>query len=102
MGTDAIDLFVRTTRYLTENLQLGVHLDFSQRDRGKPVHETKRESSVDLTWWVSRKMQFTVGYTYQRLKNPGQITSIDPFTETFTPNVTANNNFLWTSLVVEF
>ena len=36
------------------------------------------------------------------LKNPGQITSINPFVETFAQGVTANNNFLWTSLAVEF
>jgi len=102
MGTDGIDFFIRTTRYLTEKVQLGTNFNLQERDRGQPVHERKQEAAFDLTWWVSSKMQFTVGYTYQRLKNPGQITSVNPFIETFAPGITANNNFLWTSLVVEF
>ena len=102
MGTDAVDLFVRTTRSLTDRLQLGANLDLSERDRGKPIHERKLETALDLTWWPSSQTQFTVGYTYQWLKNPGQITSINPFIETFAAGATANNHFLWTSLVVEY
>ena len=102
MGTDGIDFFVRTTRYLTETLQLGTNFNIQERDRGQPVHERKREAAVDLTWWLSSRAQFTVGYTYQRLKNPGQITDINPFTETFASGVVSNNHLLWTSLAVEF
>ncbi|MGQ0811185.1 MAG: capsule assembly Wzi family protein [Nitrospiraceae bacterium] len=102
MGTDGIDFFIRSTRYLTENVQLGTNFNWQERDRGQPVHERKREVAIDLTWWISRQTQFTVGYTYQRLNNPGQITNINPFVETFTPNLTANNHLLWTSLAIEF
>jgi len=102
MGTDAIDLFVRTTRYLTDDLQLGANFNLQERDRGQSPHETKREAAVDLTWWVSPKIEFTAGYTYQRIKNPGEITSINPFVETFASGVTSNNHFLWTNLAVQF
>ena len=102
MGTDAIDLFIRSTRFLTEELQLGSNVDYQERARGLPVHEQKREAAVDLTWWVSRRMQIAAGYTYQRIKNPGQISSETPFVETFTPNVTANNHLLWTSFTMQF
>ena len=102
MGTDGIDLFVRSTRYLTEKLQLGANLDFQQRDRGQPIHEQKREAALDLTWWISNQTQLTFGYTYQNIKNPGQVTSINPFIETFAPNVTSTNHFLWTNVSVEF
>jgi Capsule assembly protein Wzi len=102
MGTDAIDLFIRSTRFLTEELQLGSNVDYQERARGLPVHEQKREAAVDLTWWVSRRMQIAVGYTYQRIKNPGQISSVTPFIETFAPNVTANNHLAWTSITMEF
>ena len=40
--------------------------------------------------------------TYQRIENPGQITSINPFVETFPAGVTSNNHLLWTNLAVEF
>ncbi|MDA2910930.1 capsule assembly Wzi family protein [Nitrospiraceae bacterium AH_259_D15_M11_P09] len=102
MGTDAIDVFVRTTRYLTDDLQLGANFNLQERDRGQSPHETKREAAVDLTWWVSPKIEFTAGYTYQRIKNPGEITSINPFAETFTGGVTSTNHFLWTNLAVQF
>lgn len=102
MGTDAIDLFIRSTRYLTDHLQLGTNMNYQERERGLPVHEQKREISVDLTWWLSRRMQIVCGYTYQRIKNPGQISSDTPFVETFAQNVTATNHLVWTSLAMEF
>ena len=102
MGTDAIDLFIRTTSFLTDDIQLGANVDYYERDRGKPVHEKGREAGLDLTWWLSSRTQITVGYTYQRILNPGQITSINPFVETFASGVISNNHFLWTSLAFEF
>lgn len=102
MGTDGIDFFVRTTRYLTETLQLGVNFNLQERARGLPIHERKRETAVDVTWWLSTGAQLAVGYTFQRIKNPGQITGINPFVETFPGGVTSRNHLLWTSLMVEF
>src|SRR5213594_1121983 len=98
MGTDAIDFFVRSTRYVTDALQLGANVEYLERARGQPVHEKKREAGVDLNWWISSHVQLTFAYTYQRFENPGQITSINPFVETFPAGVTSNNHFLWTSL----
>ena len=102
MGTDATDLFIRTTSFLTDDIQLGINVDFNERDRGKPVHERTREATLDLTRWLSSQTQITVGYTYQRISNPGQVTGITPFVETFTGGVTSSNHFLWTSLAVQF
>lgn len=102
MGTDAIDFFVRSTRYLTDRLQLGANFNLQERDRGQPVHEKKREAAIDLTWWWSSRTQFTVGYTFQRLKNPGQISNITPFIQTFAAGVEAQNHLFWTSLAVQF
>ena len=102
MGTDATDFFVRTTRYLTDTLQLGANFNLQERDRGQPVHEKKREAAVDLTWWWSKNVQFMGGYTFQRLTNPGQISAITPFAETFAAGVTAKNHLLWTAVAVQF
>ena len=68
----------------------------------QPVHETKREAEVDLTWWWSSRLHFTFGYTYQRIENPGQITNISPFVETFAAGVTAKNHLFWTSMALQF
>ena len=102
MGTDGVDLFMRMTRYMTDNLQLGMNLEVSERARGLPVHETKHEGTVDLKWWLSSKTHLTVTYTFQQIKNPGQITAINPFQETFAAGVVSNNHLLWTNLAIEF
>ena len=102
MGTDAIDIFIRSTRYLTDNLQLGSHLNFQERARGLAVHERKYETSVDLTYWLTPRTQLAIGYVYQRIKNPGQISSLTPYTEIFAPDVTATNQLVWMSLAKEF
>ena len=102
MGTDAIDFFIRSTRYLTDELQLGHNFNYQERARGLPVHERKYEAAVDLTWWFSRQTQINFGYTFQRLHNPGQISSLVPFVETFASGVTANNHLFSTSVVMTF
>ncbi len=102
MGTDGIDFFVRTTRYLTETLQLGANFNIQERDRGQPIHEKKREAAVDLTYWYSKDVQFMAGYVFQRLKNPGQVSAITPFVETFAAGVEAQNHLFWTSVAVQF
>jgi capsule assembly protein Wzi len=102
MGTDGIDLFMRSTRYMTEDVQVGSNFDYQERQRGLAVHERKYEASTDMTWWFSKRTQFSFGYTYQRIYNPGQISSVVPFVETFAPNVTANNHLFWTNLTISF
>jgi Capsule assembly protein Wzi len=102
MGTDGIDFFVRSTRSLLEDLQLGSNFDYQERGRGQSVFERKQEMSADLTWWMTPTTQFTFAYVYQRIKNPGQISSMTPFVETFTPNVTATNHLFSVSLIKEF
>jgi hypothetical protein len=102
MGTDATDYFLRATRHMTDDLVVGVNLDYSQRGMSLPQHEKKREAAVDVTWWLTGKMQLTVGYTYQHIQNPGQITSINPFQETFASGVLSENSFFWTNLAWEF
>jgi len=102
VGSDGVDYFLRTTRFMTDELQLGVNLDYSERGKANPVYEKKKEAAVDLTWWFSKRFSLTVAYTYQRIENPGQITSINPFQETFQAGLVSNNNFVWTNLVFEF
>lgn len=102
VGTDGTDYFLRTTRHMTDDLQLGVNLDLSERGRGLPQHEKKREVTADATWWLTKQAQLTVGYTYQHIKNPGQITDINPFEETFAAGVVSENSFFWTSLAWQF
>jgi len=102
IGTDGIDYFLRMTRHLRDDLQLGINWDRSLRGRGNPISEKKQEAGADVTWWFSKQFSLTVAYTYQRIENPGQITSINPFQETFAAGLVSNNNFVWTNFVFEF
>ncbi len=102
MGTDAIDWYVRSTRFVTESIQLGLAFNVQERDRGQPVHERKQEIALDGTWWLSSRALVNIGYTYQQIRNPGQVTQINPFSETFAPNLTAKNHLLGTSFTVDF
>jgi hypothetical protein len=102
MGTDGIDVFIRGTRYLTDDVQLASHFNYQERERGRPVHERKQETAVDVTWWMTPRTQITFGYVYQRIKNPGQISSMTPFVLTFAPNVTATNHLISMAVIKEF
>ena len=102
MGTNASDFYVRSTRYLWDDLKLGSHFNYQERDRNVPNPEKRYEVGTDVIWWVTNKFQLGFNYTYQRIKNPGQITSIDPFELTFAPGVTSNNHLFWTTLTYEF
>ena len=102
IGSNGIDYFLRTTRHMKDDLQLGLNLDYSERGKGNPAYEKKREAAVDLTWWISKQFQLTMAYTYQHIENPGQITRINPFQETFQSGLVSNNNFIWTNFAFEF
>lgn len=102
MGTDGIDWYVRSTRYIGDEIQLGLTFNVQERDRGQPVHERKQEIGFDVNWWISRRAQLNAGYTYQKIRNPGQVTQINPFVESFAPNLTAKNHLLSTSITVDF
>ncbi|WP_455377944.1 capsule assembly Wzi family protein, partial [Petrachloros mirabilis] len=102
MGTDGIDLYIRTTRYMTEDVQIATSLNYQERERGQPDHERKYEVGSDVTWWFSTKTQFGIGYAYQRIYNPGQVSALTPFTVTFAPGVVAVNHLLWTNITMSF
>lgn len=102
MGTDGIDWYVRSTRYMTDAVQLGLTFNVQERDRGQPIHEKKQEVGLDASWWLSDRAWINLGYTYQKIRNPGQVTQINPFVETFAANLTAKNHLLSGSFTVDF
>jgi hypothetical protein len=57
---------------------------------------------VDLTWWFSKHLKLTGGFTYQRIQNPMIISALSPYTETYAAGVISNNRYLWTMLTLQF
>ncbi len=102
IGTNATDFFVRSTRYLSDNLKLGTYLNYQERNRNVPNNEKKYEVGTDIVWWLTNDLRLGINYTYQRIKNPGQITSIDPFQEAFAIGVTSHNHLFWTTVKYEY
>jgi hypothetical protein len=102
MGTDGIDFFVRSTRFLTDRMRIGSTFNYQERNRGLPVHERKYEVGADLTWWYTPTVQIGFNYVAQRIYSPGTIVSLTPYVESFPVNVVSTNHFLWTSLTISF
>jgi hypothetical protein len=69
MGTDAQDLFVRLTHYLTEDLILGLEFNREQNNLSARPHQTIDRVGVDLTSFSSSNWQWSAGYRYQNADN---------------------------------
>jgi hypothetical protein len=103
MGSDATDLYLRTTRHLTHNVKWGIAFDRSVRERGQPFPETKHEAGLDLAWQASRQTQVKGGYGLQRLQNPRQPSSVGPaLTESAVAGITIFNRLLWVGVSADF
>lgn len=72
MGTDARDLYIRLTHYLTKDLILGVEFD---REVGRHVgdlsapHQTTNQLGFDLTFFTTNSWQLNTSYRYEDSKN---------------------------------
>jgi len=67
MGTDASDLFVRLTHYLTEDLILG--LEFDREKSLSSTHRQTDQLGFDLTFFTSKNWRLRTGYRYEHTKN---------------------------------
>ncbi len=70
MGGDAMDFYVRATRYLLDNLVLGV--DYEYMERGKtlsPVEETSNELGLDLTIDLWESLCIMARYGFESVEN---------------------------------
>ncbi len=67
MGTNAEDLFLRVTHYLSADLVLGVDADRQQYGSGGAVQPTIYQVGVDLVWFGPRNWQVRAAYRYQEV-----------------------------------
>jgi len=68
MGTDAQDVSIRLTHYLTEDIILGLEYD---REKGlSSTHsQTIDQFGLDLMFFTSKNWQLRTGYRYENAKN---------------------------------
>ncbi len=70
MFGDAEDLFVRVSRYLRNDLNLGVDYDFMRRGITlNPIQEKVNEFGVDLTYDFCGSMRISARYGFQMVDN---------------------------------
>ena len=69
MGTDAHDLFVRLTHYLTKDLILGLECNREVDNLSARPHQTTDKLGVDLTSFISSNWQWRAGYRYENADN---------------------------------
>jgi outer membrane receptor protein involved in Fe transport len=64
MGTDADDLFVQVSHYLTEDVVLDLTYDRQVQEPSSKPHQTVNQFGLDLTVFVSKDWQLETGYRY--------------------------------------
>jgi len=65
MGTDAKDLFVRLTHYLTPDMVLGLDYARQQTNLSGSTQPTTNRFGADLMWFAPYNLQFQAAYRFQ-------------------------------------
>jgi hypothetical protein len=100
MGSDADDLFIRITRYLTDWLQVGIQFDIERHGLSNPVIEKKKEAALDGSIYISRRIRYMIGYEYERIYNLDR--DGDALSHNATPGEDTTNNYVSTSISLIF
>lgn len=92
MFGDAEDLFVRITRYLNKDVQVGVDYDFMKRGITlSPVQESNNQWGVDVTYDINDHLSVIARYGFEIVDNFDLV-----------EGDTRHNNLVMTTLKLEF
>jgi hypothetical protein len=69
MGTDASDLFVQLSHYLTENLILDLKCDIQTAGLSSFTNPITDQFGFDITYFASKDWQLKTGYRYEHAEN---------------------------------
>lgn len=69
VGSDAEDIFIRTTIYLTDDLIVGIDLDKQTKGISRTIQEEHRQFGIDLTYDVSDTFEIKAIYSIDRASN---------------------------------
>ena len=66
MGTDAQDLFVRVTHYLSPDLALGIDFDQQEGNSAGSTRPVTRRYGADLSWFAPHNWEVRTAYRYEQ------------------------------------
>jgi hypothetical protein len=69
VGSDAEDIFIRTTIYLTDNLIAGIDFDAQTQGISRTIQEEHRQFGIDLSYDVSDTFEIKAIYSLDRVGN---------------------------------
>jgi hypothetical protein len=69
MGSDAEDIFVRSTSFVANDLRVGIDFDFENRGKSNPFQEEHYQYGVDLSYNISTMTEVTGRYGFEKVKN---------------------------------
>ena len=68
-GTDAEDIFIRATSYLTTNLIIGMDFDMEERRKSRPSSEKHYQFGIDLSYDITDMIEIKGRYGFERVDN---------------------------------
>jgi hypothetical protein len=69
VGSDAEDIFIRTTIYLTDDLIAGIDFDLQTQGISRTIQEEHRQFGIDLSYDVSDTFEIKAIYSLDRVGN---------------------------------
>ena len=69
VGTDAEDIFIRATSYLTTNLIIGMDFDMEERRKSQPSSEKHYQFGIDLSYDITDMIEIKGRYGFERVDN---------------------------------
>lgn len=91
MGSDAEDVFVRATAYLTNNLMVGIDFDAEERGKSNPSPEERYRFGMDLSYNVGDMIEIKGRCGFERVRN-----------HNFMDGVEENYHFFCSELKIRF
>lgn len=68
-GSDAWDIFLRTTIHIGSDVEVGLQYDYELHRVSEPVSESKEEFAVDISGRISENVMLKIGQEYEKIDN---------------------------------
>jgi hypothetical protein len=69
MGSDAEDIFVRSTSFITNDLKAGIDFDLEKRGKSNPFQKEHYQYGFDLSYDITALIEITGRYGFEKVKN---------------------------------